>query len=877
MVGQNGVQSVKQVNSKFQTVKATDEKGIVTEYTYNSQGSVTKVKTKAPSGTLLNIEENTAYNTTYNLPSSAKETRYYTEYSHGYTYGSDYELTKETLPNSQVLNYTYETDKDKLKSISATVSNVAHSNTIAYEGDLVDTLTDSSTLVDFAYDERQNISQVNIAGTSVLSKVITYNPSGTTQSVTTYGNGQKIKKYYDKYDRLIKASSVSGTSETVLVKYIYSDKEVASTVTEPTDSSLVISANSKLRVVIDTVANTRTVYTYDAFGNLSKTQNANITVTQTKGAYSRVVEVEQALSGSTVKNQYVYASAMDDTVVLESVEMGSNIISTAHTKDGLQRPTETKVMQGNYGYKNTFTYIPRQTRTWVEDDGPIAPPIFPNVVAPAALGGYWEVTDKGTTPYISTFKEYSMSGSTATLVRTDAVEYDANGNITKYGDVTYVYDKLNRLIRENNPALDKTIIWSYNALGNRTEVREYAYTTATSPTGGVITAYIYGNDWKQLIVLSGTTTKTISYDSAGNPTNYKGATLTWTRGRLLASYKPSGSSYTTTMQYDANGIRCSKTIPTSAQPNVFRYVYDGNNLVRETKSGTSSYTKTFLYNSQGIVGFAIGSTVYTYRKNLFGDIIAIYQGATKKAAYLYDAWGNCTITQDTDGIGTANPFRYRGYYWDNDLQLYYLMSRYYDPQTGRFINADSLEYLDPETIGGLNLYAYCDNNPTMYIDPTGHISILAIIGIIIAVAATINDIYQMARDDGEGVEVSHSNDTVKVKNSYKIITPWMRHGYAFYLNHINKDTKDIIQGSSAGVQFEWELHNYAAWLGIGGDSAKDLDIGKSIFTDGKHHPLLDQDGKVSKVGVMSLGMRILYILSVNPIYWIWDLIANGGF
>ena len=275
--------------------------------------------------------------------------------------------------------------------------------------------------------------------------------------------------------------------------------------------------------------------------------------------------------------------------------------------------------------------------------------------------------------------------------------------------------------QRNTPALDKTIIWSYNALGNRTEAREYAYTTATSPTGGTTTVFMHQNGWgNQVTIISqGTTTKTISYDNAGNPTNYKGATLTWTRGRLLASYKPSGSSYTTTMQYDANGVRCSKTIPTSTQPNVFRYVYDGNNLVRETKSGTSSYTKTFLYNSQGIVGFAIGSTVYTYRKNLFGDIIAIYQGATKKAAYVYDAWGNCTITQDTDGVGTANPFRYRSYYWDNDLQLYYLMSRYYDPATGRFINADGLEYLDPETIGGLNLYSYCGNNPVMYTDPSG--------------------------------------------------------------------------------------------------------------------------------------------------------------
>ncbi|MBQ8772337.1 MAG: RHS repeat-associated core domain-containing protein [Clostridia bacterium] len=745
------VTSTEEVNNKFQTVKATDEKGIVTEYTYNSQGSVTKVKTKAPSGTLLNIEEDTAYNTTYNLPSSEKETRYYTEYSHGYTYGSDYELTKETLPNSQVLNYTYETDKDKLKSISATVSNVAHSNTIAYEGDLVDTLTDSSTLVDFAYDERQNISQVNIAGTSVLSKVITYNPSGTTQSVTTYGNGQKIKKYYDKYDRLIKASSVSGTSETVLVKYIYSDKEVASTVTEPTDSSLAISANSKLRVLIDSVANTRTVYTYDAFGKLTQTQNSSFATLQTFDEYERVTSHYCLVdNGIASMNSFTFASNVDDTVTQESVRIASSSvqpIATSYTKDGLQRPTETKVMQGNYGYKTTLAYIPRQTREWIEeDDGPIIiPPILPTAVSPTATGGYWETTTVGTTPYISTFKEYSMSGSTATLVRTDAVEYDANGNITKYGDVTYVYDKLNRLIRENNPALDKTIIWSYNALGNRTEAREYAYTTATSPTGGTTTVFMHQNGWgNQVTIISqGTTTKTISYDNAGNPTNYKGATLTWTRGRLLASYNA------ISMQYNADGIRKSKIRSQNNTTISTEYYYDGNNLVREkivqaNVSQSTTTNKTFLYNSQGIIGFAIGSTVYTYRKNLFGDIIAIYQGATKKAAYVYDAWGNCTITQDTDGIGAANPFRYRGYYWDNDLQLYYLMSRYYDPATGRFINADSLEYLDPETIGGLNLYAYCGNNPVMGVDPEGHmpqwakwlVGGLVIAGLAIATVAT---------------------------------------------------------------------------------------------------------------------------------------------
>ena len=48
------------------------------------------------------------------------------------------------------------------------------------------------------------------------------------------------------------------------------------------------------------------------------------------------------------------------------------------------------------------------------------------------------------------------------------------------------------------------------------------------------------------------------------------------------------------------------------------------------------------------------------------------------------------------------------------------MSRYYDPETGRFISPDAIEYLDPSTIGGLNLYSYCNNNPVMYVDPSGH-------------------------------------------------------------------------------------------------------------------------------------------------------------
>ncbi len=88
--------------------------------------------------------------------------------------------------------------------------------------------------------------------------------------------------------------------------------------------------------------------------------------------------------------------------------------------------------------------------------------------------------------------------------------------------------------------------------------------------------------------------------------------------------------------------------------------------------------------------------------------------------YTYDSWGNvASITGSmADTLGHDNPFRYRGYYFDNDTGLYYLNSRYYDANTGRFINADG--YVDTQT--GLlshNMYAYCNNNPINMVDSTG--------------------------------------------------------------------------------------------------------------------------------------------------------------
>ena len=89
--------------------------------------------------------------------------------------------------------------------------------------------------------------------------------------------------------------------------------------------------------------------------------------------------------------------------------------------------------------------------------------------------------------------------------------------------------------------------------------------------------------------------------------------------------------------------------------------------------------------------------------------------------YTYDAWGNCAIVNATNAeVATINRIRYRSYYLDLETKLYYLNARYYNPEWRRFISPDSVDYIDPETPNGLNLYAYCNNDPVNYADPSGH-------------------------------------------------------------------------------------------------------------------------------------------------------------
>ena len=161
-------------------------------------------------------------------------------------------------------------------------------------------------------------------------------------------------------------------------------------------------------------------------------------------------------------------------------------------------------------------------------------------------------------------------------------------------------------------------------------------------------------------------------------------------------------------------------------------------------------------------GVMYNSQPYYYHRNLQGDVIAIYDAnGEKQVEYAYDAWGNCEIVYgENSNLASLNPIRYRGYYYDTETGMYYLNARYYSPEWRRFISPDDTEYIDPETPNGLNLYAYCNNDPVNYADSTGHSVVLVLLGAFCLGAVT-------------GGSISFATQLIENEFDVKDVNPWL--------------------------------------------------------------------------------------------------------
>lgn len=266
--------------------------------------------------------------------------------------------------------------------------------------------------------------------------------------------------------------------------------------------------------------------------------------------------------------------------------------------------------------------------------------------------------------------------------------------------------------------------------------------------------------------------------------------------------------------------------------------------------------------------------------------------------YVYDAWGNHAVLgtdgndiSDPNHIGILNPFRYRGYFYDEETGLYYLKTRYYDPEVGRFITIDDISYIDPETINGLNLYAYCGNNPVMYTDPNGTakwwewlLGIVIIIGAVALSVVTAGLAAPISAALGGGLAGAIVGGAVAGAIGGAIT------GFAFSV---------ASQGISNGFDnIDWQQVGYDALFGAvsGAIAGSALGMLKSVVSSkviassiaqinqggAKFYDSLKNTLKVSSIlknGFPHLvySQRVYYIaeLAINGIYSIWKSIFKG--
>lgn len=288
-----------------------------------------------------------------------------------------------------------------------------------------------------------------------------------------------------------------------------------------------------------------------------------------------------------------------------------------------------------------------------------------------------------------------MNGTTA--ISTQQYTIDAVGNRTQVAEqvgpnpsttTTYSYDHLYRLTQEaiTNGAATS---YAYDPVGNR---------TSKSVSGGATTSYSY--DRADRITAAGGTSYTV--DANGNRTAGAG-TFSYDQANRLTS--ATVGSTTANYAYNGDGLRSSKTIGTGTT----NYVYDPTAATpRLLKDNTYNY----VWGPAGLAYLMDASkTAKSYETDGLGSVRAITDGTKTVTDWANrDAFGN--ITQST--TNTSQPFDFTGEMRDGETAFIYLGSRYYDPVTGRFITRDSA----PSS----NRYAYANNNPLTFTDPTGHMA-----------------------------------------------------------------------------------------------------------------------------------------------------------
>ena len=585
-------------------------------------------------------------------------------------------VTEETDENGNTTKYTYDANGNKSSvtngnnvetsytydssdnATSITTGGASNKYDYDYQGN-VESISHNNFSFKFNYNEYNKLLSTYVGDSQIVSNI--YSPYNGNLLKVSYANGSVISYTYDEYNNVTNIKC----NDNIVAKYTYNK-------------------NGQISVCDDSESGETTYYYYDCNGNLESQfilgKDSTIANSVTTDENGNTVEKTE------IGNNTRTITSGTDSDGKSFVDY--NGLKTTEEKDFFGRTTSvlTKGLKDNKDYKVKYTY---------------------------ADGKDTNSTSKTVSNLSSSFNDNEIA--------TYSYSYDENGNITQIRlgkDIInkYVYDDKNQLKQEYDYLHNYYISYSLDGNGNIHSVNTQALDANGLPTGSPRGNVYYYEDKQWCDKLTRVNnTGYITYDEIGNPLNYRdGMSFTWRNGRWLSTTTLNDGTKVT-YRYNANGMRTQKQVGSK----VTDYYYDSNNNLIAEK--TDNATLFFYYDTENSpVALSYNGKMFYYVKNLQGDIVKILdEDGQEKADYVYNAWGDI-ISQSDDELASINPLRYRGYVYDEDTTLYYLQTRYYDPTTGRFINADDTAYIGATgTALSTNIFTYCENNPINDVDKKG--------------------------------------------------------------------------------------------------------------------------------------------------------------
>lgn len=649
-----------------------------------------------------------------------------------------FEFYIELINNKFIENTaTYTDDGRFIQSITDTNFNKTSYVTDTTTGLLTSVTNSKNQITNYEYNSKQQISSITQNNRTVSYE---YNDKNLLSEISI-----DDRKYSFMYDNFLNLKNVKIGNNNILVNNTYGDGNGNLLKTTYGNNNEIVFEydefnRMKKAIKMDDIYN----YKYDNNGSVAKIISNNYTEKFGYDINKRLIDYRY----NDLKINYEYNNG--DNIIKEKHKLNNHIHNVNYVLNEDNLPISTKIDSDEINY--SYDELDRLSSS--------------------------NINGKFNTQY-----NYASYGKRASAllesikINNDEYlyKYDELSNITEIylnGSLKnkYAYDELNQLIFEEDYINAQKTTYIYDNFGNI-----LTKTMTNLLTNGIISIDTYqysNNNWKDQ--LSNYNGESIIYDGLGNPIKIgNNITMNWINGRSLNGYIDAENGVQVNYEYNANGIRTSKTVNGVKT----KYFLSNENIIYEQRGTDLIY---YLYDSTGLIGFRFNGSTYYYLKNIQKDIVGILDSDFNKiVSYEYNAWGKILSIKDGFGnpiidpsnIGLINPFRYRSYYYDSEIKAYYLNSRYYNPEWCRFINADGLIGNDKNVLS-YNIYLYTENNPVNCYDSNGEAAIsigLPAVGLLAAgilLAKVLKEPFVRGLTSLFGM-ISQSISNVKTRSSTK--------------------------------------------------------------------------------------------------------------